>query len=178
MQRFSLSRAAAFLVLLFAAAPLAAAEAAPAADPADVASIDAIMGAVYDVISGEAGEARDWDRMRSLFIDGARLIPRAPQNPNGAVVWSVEDYIANAGPNLETNGFIEEEIGRHVDQYGDIAQVFSAYAAKRKASDAAPFLRGVNSFQLMKHEGRWWVVSIYWQAETPDHPIPEEWLDE
>src|SRR5688572_18845337 len=43
-----------------AAAPI------PAANPADVASIDAIVAALYDVISGPAGKKRDWDRMRSL----------------------------------------------------------------------------------------------------------------
>ena len=41
------------------------------ANPADVASIDAIMKAVYDVISGDAGQKRDWDRFRSLFYKDA-----------------------------------------------------------------------------------------------------------
>lgn len=163
-------------VLLAAAAP-ARAE-APAANAADVESIDSIMNAVYDVISGSAGEARDWDRFRSLFIDGARLIPRSAKAPGGAVILCPEDYVTRSGPVLERDGFFEEEIGRKVDQYGDIAQVFSAYAAKRAADDAEPFMRGINSFQLMKHDGRWWVVTIFWQAETPDNPVPEEYLGE
>lgn len=172
-----LKAAAAFLAL--AAASFGAAQAQdarPAAAPEDVASIDAIMAAVYDVISGDAGAPRDWDRFRSLFIDGARLIPRSATNPNGAVVLSPEDYVVRGEANFKENGFFESEIGRKTDRYGDIAHVFSAYAAKRSADDAEPFLRGINSFQLLHHDGRWWVVTIYWQAETPDNPVPAEYL--
>ncbi len=66
----------------------AEAQAPPTADPADVESIDAIMTAVYDVISGEAGEARDWDRFMSLFIPEARLIPsgRNQEGQHGRLV--------------------------------------------------------------------------------------------
>lgn len=171
---------AAALVFAVAAPGVAFAQGAaatrPAADPNDVASLDAIMTALYDVISGPAGEARDWDRMRSLFIDGARLIPRSTQNPAGVVVWTVEDYINNAGPGLVTNGFFEIEIGRTTEQYGDIAHVFTAYAAKRKADDPAPFMRGINSVQLLNHGGRWWIVTIYWQSETPQNPVPEKYI--
>src|ERR1700678_3150851 len=56
------------------AAAQAAQAAAPAANPADVSSPDAILAATYDTISGPAGQQRDWDRFRSLFIPGARLM--------------------------------------------------------------------------------------------------------
>ena len=171
--------AAGFLVVTaISIAPRAfAQEPRPAAAPEDVASIDAIMTTIYDVISGPAGEERDWDRFRSLFIDGARLIPRSASNPNGATVMSPEEYVARASANFMENGFFELEIGRKVDRYGDIAQVFSAYAAKRSADDEKPFMRGINSFQLLHHDGRWWIVTIYWQAETPDNPVPAEYID-
>jgi hypothetical protein len=150
---------------------------APAVDPADVASMDSIIAALYDVISGPAGEARDWDRMRSLFVAGARLMPRSLKDPAGVRIWSVEDYIANAGPTLEKDGFFEREIGRTTEVYGDIAHVFSAYDSKRTAEDAEPFARGVNSIQLLKHNGRWWVVSIFWQGETPENKVPARYLN-
>ena len=155
------------------------AQTAKEADPKDVASLDAIMKAVYDVISGDAGKKRDWDRFRSLFHKDARLIPSG-KNPQtgvtGARVLTAEDYITRAGPNLETNGFHEREITRHVDQYGNIAQVFSSYESFHKADDKQPFMRGINSFQLLNDGKRWWVVTIYWQQETPDVPIPKEYL--
>ena len=149
------------------------------ADPKDVASLDAIMKAVYDVISGDAGKKRDWDRFRSLFHQDARLIPSG-KNPQTGVtsarVLTPEDYIGRAGPNLEKDGFHEREISRHVDQYGNIAQVFSTYAAFRKSDDKDPFMRGINSFQLFNDGKRWWVVTIYWQQESKEVPIPQEYL--
>ncbi len=149
------------------------------ANPADVASLDAIMKAVYDVISGDAGQKRDWDRFRSLFHADAKLIPSGKNQQTGvqgARFLTPEDYVTRSGPNLEKNGFHERELARHVDQYGNIAQVFSTYHAFRKKDDKDPFLRGINSFQLMNDGKRWWVINIYWQAETPETPIPKEYL--
>ena len=156
-----------------------AAPVAKEADPKDVGSLDAIMKAVYDVISGDAGKARDWDRFRSLFHKDAKLIPSG-KNPQtgviGARFLTPEDYISRSGPMLEKNGFHERELARHVDQYGNIAQVFSTYVSFHKADDKEPFMRGINSFQLLNDGKRWWVVNIYWQAETPENPIPKEFL--
>lgn len=161
------------------AAQTQAATQTPQANPADVASIDSIMHAVYDVISGPAGKKRDWDRMRSLFIPGARLIPtRAARSGGGFVstVVDVEGYISRSSKFLETEGFFEREIGRRTDQFGNIAQVFSAYESRHKADDPKPFARGINSFQLMNDGKRWWVVTILWQEESPAIPLPDKYL--
>src|SRR5262245_45535076 len=136
---------------LFGAATTLQAQAAapppPPAKPEDVSSIDGIMKAVYDVISGPAGQKRDWIRMRSLFLPGARLIPtgRGQDGKGGARVWTLEEYISNAGPRLEESGFFERELGRVQEQYGNIVHLMSSYDSKRKADDAQPFARGVNS---------------------------------
>ena len=150
----------------------------PKAAPADVESIDAIMAAIYDVISGPAGEVRDWDRMRSLFIDGARLIPTGKRRDGTGAhrMWTVEEYIRTAGPRLEEDGFFEQEVGRSVDQFGNIAQVFSSYDSRHTAEDPEPFVRGINSMQLWNDGSRWWFVTIFWQSETADTPIPDKYL--
>jgi hypothetical protein len=170
------------LSLLTVHSSLSAQAAAPATPPArteDVSSIDGIMKAVYDVISGPAGQKRNWDRMRSLFLPGARLIPtgRGQDGKHGARVWTLEEYITRAGPGLEENGFFERELGRVEERFGNIVHLMSAYDSKRKADDAAPFSRGVNSFQLMYDGSRWWVVTIFWQSESPDTPIPAKFLN-
>jgi hypothetical protein len=170
------------LVLVLAtlgAIPAAAQQAPPPARAEDVASVDAVMRAVYDVISGPAGQARDWDRMRSLFVPGARLIPtrRLPDGKRETVVWTLEEYITTVGPRLTESGFFEREIGRVQEQYGNIVHLMSAYDSKRRADDAQPFARGVNSFQLFNDGSRWWVVTIYWESETPDTPIPPRFLN-
>ncbi len=173
--------------LLFGALPLPsgigaradAHQAAPAsAHSADAASIDSILAATYDVISGQAGKKRDWDRFRALFAPGARLIPTGPRKEGGVSsrVLDVEGYIDASAKFLETNGFFEHEVARHTDSYGQIAQVFSTYESRHKAADPAPFARGINSFQLMNDGKRWWIVTIFWQAESPGVQIPEKFL--
>lgn len=149
------------------------------ANPADVSSIDQIMRAVYDVISGGAGQKRDWDRFRTLFHKDARMIPsgkNAQTGAFGARAFTPEEYIARSAPFMEKEGFFEREIARRVDAYGNIAHVFSTYEAVHKADDKKPFVRGINSFQLLNDGKRWWVVTIYWQAETPENPLPKEYL--
>lgn len=152
---------------------------APQARPEDVRSVDAILGALYDVISGPAGEARDWDRMRSLFAPGARLIPARPR-PDGsgaeANVLTVDGYIDASSPIFERQGFFEREISRKTESFGNIVHVFSTYAARRAPEDPEPFVRGINSIQLLKDGDRYWVVTIFWDSERPGSPIPERYL--
>ena len=149
----------------------------PAANPADVASIDAIIAAVYDVISGPAGKKRDWDRMRSLFIPGARLIPTGPRPTGGygARALTVEDYVTRGGPMLEKEGFFESESARRTESFGQIAHVFSTYES-RHAPGEKPFQRGINSIQLVNDGTRWWIVTIFWQGEDEKNPLPEKYL--
>jgi hypothetical protein len=150
----------------------------PPADPSDVESVDAIVAAVYDVISGPAGEARDWNRWRSLFMPEARLIALGSSG-NGAYrprVMTPEDYVSMAGTRLEETGFFEDEIGRVQEEFGPIVHLFSTYQSKRSLDDPEPFARGINSFQLMHDGSRWWVVTVYWTAESPELPIPERYL--
>ncbi len=159
------------------AAESAAKPAWPEADPADVASIDAILAALYDVISGPAGEARDWDRFRSLHIPQARLIPtgRTREGEHRHSVLSVEDYISSSGPFLEERGFFETEAARTTERFGDIAHAFSTYESRWNEDDPEPFQRGINSIQLMHDGTRWWVLNIFWAGERPDMPIPERY---
>ena len=89
---------------------------------------------------------------------------------------TVEDYIATSGPQLEKNGFFEREIGRKVEQFGSVTHAFSAYDSKRTAQDEKPFARGINSIQLWNDGKRWYVVTIFWDSERPNNPIPAKYL--
>ncbi|NNE34693.1 MAG: hypothetical protein HKN13_05630 [Rhodothermales bacterium] len=144
----------------------------------DYESIDSITKAVYEVISGPAGEQRDWDRFRTFFAPGARLIPlgRTQDGGNRISPLLVDEYISRVGDFFMNNGFFEVEIARTTEQYGSIAHHFSSYESRRAEEDEKPFARGVNSFQLVHDGTRWWVVTIFWQGETPDVPIPDKYL--
>ena len=160
------------------AAPSIQAAAVPTANPTDVSSVDAIMAATYDVISGPPTKKRDWDRFRSLFVPGARLIP-ADRGKDGTFkvdVITPDEYAKMADPYFLKNGFAEREIFRKSERYGNIMQIFSTYESRHDASDAKPFARGINSFQLLYDGKRWWVVTIYWQEEDADNPLPKEFL--
>ena len=147
----------------------------------DVESIDAIIAATYDVISGAAGKKRDWARERSLFYPGARLIPTAtvPGKTDvdlAPLVLDVEGYIQRVEPLFAREGFYETEVARRTEQFGRIAQVWSTYESRHDPSEAKPFMRGINSFQLFNDGERWWILSIYWQHESKQHPLPEKYL--
>jgi hypothetical protein len=151
---------------------------APVANPADVSSRDAIMAATYDVISGPAGKKRDWNRFLSLFAPGARLAA-VDKNHDGQLVvhvFSPEDYVKLAEPYFVKEGFFERESSRTLESWANIEQVFSTYESRHAAEDAKPFARGTNSFQLFNDGKRWWVVTIYWQEETAETPLPKKYL--
>jgi hypothetical protein len=150
-------------------------------DPRDVQSVDAIIRAAYDVISGPAGKKRDWNRERSLYYPGARLIPTASVPGRNDVdlepqLLDVEAYIQRVERLLRGAGFYEKEIARRTEQFGRIAHVWSTYESRHDPNDPAPFMRGINSFQLFNDGNRWWILSVYWQHESAQHALPQEYV--
>ena len=153
--------------LLFAAAAVAADPAQPA--KADLAGIDQAIRAVYEVISGPPGQKRDFDRMRSLFAPGATLKAIGPKGLRGG---TLEDYISRSAEILEKEGFTERELGRRVEVWGGLAAAWSAYDGR--TANGSFHERGINSFQLVKVDGKWLVASILWQEETAENPLPSD----
>lgn len=146
----------------------------------NVSSLDSTLKTLYAVISGDKGEARDWDLFRFLFHPDAKLIPSV-KNSQGVIsvrFMTIDDYVNDSGKWLVENGFHEIEISRKVDTFGNITQVFSTYEAKRSKNDAEPFMRGINSIQLLNDGTRWWIINIYWMQESANNPIPEKYLPE
>jgi len=150
---------------------LAAAAAAPQVPKSDLAGIDAAIRSVYEVISGPPGQKRDFDKMRSLFTPGATMKAIGPKGLHGG---SVEDYIARDRDILEREGFTERELGRRLEVWGGLATAWSSYDGR--TANGSFHERGINSFQLVKIDGKWLVASILWQEETPDDPLPRDLL--
>lgn len=166
------------VVLAHFVAACSLAQTPPAAKPDDVKSPEAIVAALYDVISGPAGKKRDWDRMRSLFAPDGQMSVVGPAR-SGEIrrrPLTVEDYIKSSGPFLEERGFFEKEIAKKVEVFGNIAHVFSTYESRAKADDEKPFQRGINSIQLWNDGKRWWVQTVMWQGEDAKNPLPAKYL--
>ena len=145
---------------------------------AKVQTLDSTIETLYGVISGEAGEKRDWDLFRFLFTADAQLIPSGP-NQEGKIGYrsvTPDGYIETSGERLETNGFFEKEIYRVTETFGSVTHVFSTYESYNTTADEKPFTRGINSIQLMNDGERWWILNIYWTGETESNPIPEKYL--
>jgi hypothetical protein len=148
---------------------LAAAAAAHPASKADLAGIDQAIRGVYEVISGPPGQQRDFDRMRLLFAPNATLKAIGPKGLRGG---SLEDYISRNSAILEKEGFTERELGRRVEVWGWLATAWSAYDGR--TANGSFHERGINSFQLVKVDGKWLVASILWQEATPENPLPAD----
>jgi hypothetical protein len=166
--------AAAAVAATCAAPPLAAQALTPR--PEDVSTIDGIIRAFYDVISGPAGAPRQWQRDSTLYIAGVRFVSMGVRQ--GRPVARVSDhgqYVANVNEGLVRNGFFERELHRETRRFGNIVHVFSTY--EYRATESGPVQgRGVNSIQLFWDGSRWWIANATWDEERPDNPIPRELL--
>ena len=156
----------------------------PAGPPADTASLDLLIAALYEGVShGPDGEP-DWARLEPLFLPGARLTPPRPMGDPSFRALSFDEFreavrqgIAARREQKKPTGFFESEIGREAVPFGHMTQILSAYEARFGKDDPKPFLRGVNAIQVVRVENdRWVIVSIVWDTERAEEPIPERLL--
>lgn len=136
----------------------------------DQAAIAQRIRDIYAVISGPAGQERDWDKMRAMMEPGAKL---SAITPKGVLNMTLDEYIEKSGPILVGNGFSESELVQRMEAYGRIAHVWSSYDGATETGGIK--VRGINSFQLAKGtDGQWRVQSIFWQQEIPQFPLPKD----
>lgn len=145
------------------------------ANPKDVESIDQIIKTLYEVISGPAGP-RNWERFHSMFHKDAYMAAMVPSQSGGQQLkkFTPKEYEKSNGPFFNQFGFFEKEIGRTVDQFGTIAQVFTAYEFTAQTPQPQT-QRGINSVEMIYENGRWWIMSIVWTNENAQNPIPEKY---
>jgi hypothetical protein len=148
-----------------------------AAKPEDVSSIEAIVTASYETISGGIGVPRQWGRERTLNDVHARFVAAEVDPKTGQTrVWSTSDqeFADQTDESMVKDGFTEQELGHVIHRYGNVASVLSSYEGKSQRTGKAD--RGVNIFELYNDGKRWWILSIVWDSERAGNPIPAELL--
>lgn len=177
---------AALLFILFTAAFPVLAQNPPAkktleipvveAKPEDVGSLDGIIKAFYDVVSGGVGVPRQWSRDKTLYIPEVRFV--AMSERNGKIIADVmthQEYAEGGNDFLVKEGFVEKEIKRVTQRFGNVAQILSIYefstSGERKIKG-----RGINTINLFFDGKRWWISAVAWDEERPNNPIPKEFL--
>lgn len=172
------------LILSLTVAVATTATAQPVARPSDVESPEAVVTALYQVVTKKPGDPFQWDRFRTLFVPGAQLLPNIAQSQGVPRQYTVDQYIALVDSVWSKNspigsprdrGFVEREIHARWEKFGDIAHVFSTYE-KKLWTDSTARGRGINTIQLVRRTGRWWVVGMAWDEATPTMAIPPAYL--
>ena len=144
--------------------------------PEDVATIDGMVKAYYEVVSGPAGQPRDWARDRTLYIKDLRFV-QVDVDKSGQLaprITSHQEYV-DVADRLSKDGFFEKEIHRVTERFGPIAHVWSTYESRR-TENGPIIMRGINSIELFWDGKRWWIANAIWTDETKDNPIPKEYL--
>jgi hypothetical protein len=143
----------------------------------DVRSIDGMVKAYYEVITGPPGRPREWSRDRSLYIPELRFVAAGVDKAGKASVriMSHQQFVDAEDADMVREGFDEREIHRVTQRFGNIAHVFSTYETRR--TGGGPLVgRGINSIELFWDGKRWWIASAIWDDERPDNLIPKEYL--
>lgn len=133
----------------------------------DEQEIGAVIDEMYAMISGPAG-LRDWSRQQNCFVPEARQVRTGldEQGRPAMTAMSLEEYARDTTPFFAANDFYEIETNRRINQFGNIAHVWSAYEARSAQGDAEPERRGINSIQLFRHpEQGWRIVHMIWDNE-------------
>lgn len=143
---------------------------------ADVSTLDGIIAAFYEVISGPAGSPRQWSRDRTLYTPEIKFVAlEERQGKPFARIVSHQEYVDWTNGSMVRGGFFEREIHRVTQTFSNIAHVFSTYES-RQTADGPVIARGINSIELYFDGARWWITAAQWQDESREQPIPKEFL--
>ena len=145
----------------------------------DLSTVNGIIHSLYDVISGPVGQERNWNDFRGLFAENARMFIAVPDNDSGTVLKSItpEEYAQRNQTRLSDIGFNEDELYRITNTYGAGTQVFSTYESHfTNKNGEEEITKGINNIQLYFDGERYFIVSIFWDANAKNIEVPERYL--
>ncbi|MGW9686309.1 hypothetical protein [Flagellimonas sp. 2504JD1-5] len=141
-------------------------------------TVEETVNKMLEIISVDIGEEPDWKEYRNLFLPTAQKIMRSPKakNPANKVrSFTIEEFIRYVGPLYARDGFDEKVLGLSINEFNGVANAFQSYHSKNLKGTYDK--KGINSYQLVWVNGRWWIASTTWATETEESKIPEKYLD-
>ena len=146
------------------------------ADTNAAKSIDGIVKEVLRLVSGEKGKTRNWEALRNLFLPTATftVLNNSDSIPQPVETVSLDDFIKLMHDEYYEQDYLEYEIGKTIDEYNGIANVFQSFYGKDSENREE---RGINSYQLVYFKKRWWVANLLWTGDTNGVKIPDKYLD-
>lgn len=150
----------------------------PPAQHEDVSSIDAIVRALYAAVSFTDGRGPDAERLASLAVPHARLMRVHPDGIDDMSVGEWVDRVRARISEQQLTTFVERELFRRTEVFAGIAHVFTTYESRTDDNDGGGQIlyRGINSIQLRNDGRRWWILTVLWNDERDDTPIPPAYL--
>ena len=144
----------------------------------DVSSIDGMIKAYYEVVSGPAEKQREWGRDATLYVPGMRfnIFSRDKQGRTTVRSVSHQEFVNESDAAMKGKPFYEREIHRITHRAVDVAHVLCT-AEQRFAPDGPVQASGVDSLELYWDGARWWIVNAnLWEMEKGGKPLPPEFL--
>jgi len=170
LSRMRLFSVAVFLFSLFSAKLPAQSE-----DPWETA--EGLVHDIYKSVSFDStGPKPDWEKVRSMFIDNAVIVLRVTRD--STAVFSVQGFIDDFVNFIERSpakqkGFTERIVRMKPMVFGNIAHLLVLYEAHIPGIGMSP-QQGVDSWELLKGNGRWWIVAVTNEIPSKDRPLPKE----
>jgi hypothetical protein len=144
----------------------------------DTTSVQNILDAYYDCISGPIGEKRDFNRFKNLFHSSASFTYsywNKEQTKASTMVFKTVDEFIEKLDNLDKKGFYEYEIANTINEFGSVVQVFSTYTFKVE-DKSIESKTGITSYEILFDGERYWIFSMFWTIESERFKIPEKYL--
>jgi len=125
-------------------------------------SISDLLDRLYAVISFEEGSEPNWQGLQELFSTHARITRITPEGTDFMDRSSFLDMTRHLVEIGAYTSFYEFEVARTIEQFGDMAQVWSFYETRRNRDARGALSSGINSIQLIRDKGTWRVLGLLW----------------
>jgi hypothetical protein len=173
---------AAGVVLLCLSAGLVQAQ-EPAA-PTPPQPVGDFVAGIYSLVSSAKGNLPDWDKVRACFLKEAVIVLRTSRTAMTAFTLDgfIQDFVdfyekpfkrGEATVVPKDKGFTEKVVRMKAWEYGDMAHVLVLYEAQITGFGMPP-QQGVDSWLLVRRDGRWLIAGATNEIVTPARPVPPE----